>query len=168
MFPFTIFVSFLADRNHGTRKRSSSFDSAEVIKAAGESSNTDTVEFIEKQRQLLIECKNAKSHASATEDYRRGEERADSATEMNFEENHFQSTPLRDLYTDRDDTQERPIREQPGYSIWPPRNHYREGENMSYGFVNIHQQDYEELQDSPKKSKHGLLIHLQHTIYTAT
>ena len=42
-------------------KKFNSFNSAEVILAAGESSQTDTAAFIEKQRQMLSEMKNPKS-----------------------------------------------------------------------------------------------------------
>ena len=42
-------------------KKFNSFNSAEVILAAGESSQTDPAAFIEKQRQMLSEMKNPKS-----------------------------------------------------------------------------------------------------------
>jgi len=42
-------------------RRTNSFNSAEVILAAGESSQTDPAAFIEKQRQMLGEMKNPKS-----------------------------------------------------------------------------------------------------------
>ena len=42
-------------------RRTNSFNSAEVILAAGESSQTDPTAFIEKQRQMLSEMKNPKS-----------------------------------------------------------------------------------------------------------
>ena len=54
---FLCFLSYADRVCKGTVRRSNSFDLAAVIIAAGESSKTDTREFIEIQQQLLDDIK---------------------------------------------------------------------------------------------------------------
>ena len=85
------------------RRASSVEDSASVIKAAGESSKTDPTQFIEQQQQLLDEIKSSKPSDRNDEDVvMHDDERTDSATKLNFDEQHFRNTP--------------PITAQPGLS----------------------------------------------------
>ena len=53
--------SFLGGASERKLAKRNSFNSADVIKAARESSQTDTTAFVEKQRQILDEMKSAKS-----------------------------------------------------------------------------------------------------------
>ena len=87
----------------GNIRQSNSFNSA-VIVAAGESSKTDTREFIEQQRQLLdeLKCPTADEDVAMNDD-----EITDStSSNLNFDYKYFQNTPP--------NTQ--PIATQPGFS----------------------------------------------------
>ncbi|XP_044175285.1 ubiquitin carboxyl-terminal hydrolase CYLD-like [Acropora millepora] len=72
----------------GTVRRSNSFNLAEVIVAAGESSSTDIREFIEKQQQLLDDFK--KYPTSDEDAAMNDDERTDSASfNFNFDDKYF-------------------------------------------------------------------------------
>ena len=77
------------------RRTSSVEDSASVIKAAGESSKTDPTEFIEQQQRLLDEIKCSNTLIVVLPD----DERTDSATKSNFDEQHFRNTPPHSPFT---------------------------------------------------------------------
>ena len=67
---------------------------AEVIVAAGESSKTDTLEFIEKQRQMFNELKSRKLSDPQDKDVvMQDEDRASTAANFDFKDDHFKTTP---------------------------------------------------------------------------
>ena len=77
-------------------RRTNSMSSAEtkLIMAAGESSETDLQEFIEKQRQILreFEFKNLPDN-QGKDVIIHDEERTDSAEDFHFKDTHFKDTP---------------------------------------------------------------------------
>ena len=88
---FLCFLSYADRACKGTVRRSNSFNSDLVI-AAGESSKTDTREFIEKQQQLLDDFK--KCPASDADITMNDDERTDSASfSLNFDDKYFQNSP---------------------------------------------------------------------------
>ena len=117
----------------GNIRRSNSFNSA-VIVAAGESSKTDTREFIEQQRQLLdeLKCPTADEDVTMNDD-----ERTDSASSnLNFDYKYFQNTP----------PNTRPITTQPGFS-----------ESAYSEYVNIDKEGNEEAWRSyNNRGEHGM------------
>ena len=85
------FLSYADRACKGTVRRSNSFNSA-VIVAAGESSKTDPIEFIEKQQQLLDDYK--KCPTSDEEVTMGDDERTDSGSfNLNFDDKYFQNSP---------------------------------------------------------------------------
>ncbi|XP_074619103.1 uncharacterized protein LOC141877949 isoform X2 [Acropora palmata] len=75
----------------GSVRRSNSFNSAVII-AAGESSKTDSIEFIEKQQQLLDDYK--KCPTSDEEVTMNDDERTDGGSfNLNFDDKYFQNSP---------------------------------------------------------------------------
>ncbi|XP_067052974.1 ubiquitin carboxyl-terminal hydrolase CYLD-like [Acropora muricata] len=114
----------------GTVRRANSFNSAAVIVAAGESSKTDTREFIEKQQQLLDGFK--KSPSSDEDVTMNDDERTDSASfNLNFDDKHFQISV----------SHNQPITTQPGFS-----------EAGYYDYVNIDEDGNEEAWNSYNKA----------------
>ncbi|XP_015748239.1 PREDICTED: ubiquitin carboxyl-terminal hydrolase CYLD-like isoform X2 [Acropora digitifera] len=114
----------------GTVRRANSFNSAAVIVAAGESSKTDTREFIEKQQQLLDGFK--KSPFSDEDVTMNDDERTDSASfNLNFDDKHFQISV----------SHNQPITTQPGFS-----------EAGYYDYVNIDEDGNEEAWNSYNKA----------------
>ncbi|XP_074619105.1 ubiquitin carboxyl-terminal hydrolase CYLD-like [Acropora palmata] len=90
----------------GIVRRSNSFNSALII-AAGESSKTDTTEFIEKQQQLLDDIR--KCPTSDEDVAMKDDERTDSSSlnnYLNFDPKHFGNSPPNN----------KPITTQPGFS----------------------------------------------------
>ena len=82
------------------RRAMSVEDAASVIKAAGESSEIDPNEFIERQQQLLDEIKSLKPSDRNDEIVvMRDDERTDSPTKSNFDEQHFKKTPAYSPFT---------------------------------------------------------------------
>ena len=76
------------------RRARSVEDAASVIKAAGESSKTDPIEFIEQQQRLLDKIKSSKPSDGNDEIVvMRDDEGTDSETKSNFDEQHFRNTP---------------------------------------------------------------------------
>ena len=67
---------------------------AEIIMAAGESRKTDTLEFIEKQRQLFneVKSKNLSDHQDK-DDVIQGEDKAGTTANFDFKVDHFKTTP---------------------------------------------------------------------------
>lgn len=125
-------------------KRTTSFDSADhnVIMAAGESSQTDCAAlFIEKQKQMLHEYKSSNVSLPTKKDVRMSnDERTDSASNMNFSEDHYKnSLPNSDLKNLP------PITRHPGLPAV--------GEKSYCGFVNIEKEDYDELMQPHEKGR---------------
>ena len=134
---FLCFLSY-ADRAYkGTVRRSNSFNS-DLIIAAGESSKTDTREFIEKQQQLLDDFK--KSPASDADITMNDDERTDSASfNLNFDDKHFQISLSHD----------QPITRQPGFS-----------EAGYSDYVNIDKDGNEKAWNSYNKAgEYGMFVH---------
>ena len=122
-------------------KRTTSFDSADhnLIMAAGESSHTDCTAFIEEQKQMLHEFKSSKASLPTKRDARMSnDERTDSAGNMNFNENHYKSTP-----PNSDLNNPTPITKQPGLSNVGGRSYC--------GFVEIEKDDYDKVMQQHKK-----------------
>ena len=135
---FLYFLSYADRASKGTVRRANSFNSAAVIVAAGESSKTDTREFIEKQQQLLDGFK--KSPSSDEDVTMNDDERTDSASfNLNFDDKHFQ-IPV---------SHNQPITTQPGFS-----------EAGYSDYVNIDKDGNEEAWNSYNKAgEYGMFVH---------
>lgn len=134
-------VYFVGRESVKKPKRSSSFDSADhnVIMAAGESSQTNCAAFIEEQKQMLHEYNSSKVSLPTTRDVRMSnEERTDSASNMNFNEEHYKNTP-----PNSDLNNPTPITKQPGLSNVGGRSYC--------GFVQIEKEDYDKVMQQRKK-----------------
>ena len=86
---FLCFLSYADRASKGTVRRSNSFNSAAVIVAAGESSKTDTREFIAKQQQLLDDfkkCPTSDEDITMNDDKRTGSV----SFNLNFNDKPFQ------------------------------------------------------------------------------
>lgn len=122
-------------------RRRSLDDSADVIKAAGESSQTDPTAFIEKQRQLLNEMQSSKQSGNRGKDghtdvLMQDEDKTDIATKLEFDEEHYRSTSPKSSVRDN-----KPITTQPGYS-----NFGSQDIAMVYSdFVHIDEEEYVKL-----------------------
>ena len=89
-------LPYLGEESVKKVRRTSSVDSADhdVIMAAGESSKTDPTAFIEQQQKMLHEFKSSKVSASKDNDVvMRNEENTDSASNLNFRDDHYRNTP---------------------------------------------------------------------------
>ncbi len=121
-------------------RRKSLVDSAEVIKAAGESSQTDPSAFIEQQRQILNEVKSSKPSGNRDNEDKdvvmQDEDRRDVATKLDFKEEHFRS--MLPYSSVRDD---QPITTQPGRSNFESQ----EVAKMYAEYVNIETDEYVKL-----------------------
>ena len=136
---FFCFLSYADRASKGTVRRSNSFNSAAVIVAAGESSKTDTREFIEKQQQRLDDFK--KCPASEEDITMNDDERTDSASfNLNFHDKHFQISLSH---------YNQPITTQPGFS------------DAGYSdFVNIDKDGNDEAWNSYNKAgEYGMFVH---------
>ena len=133
-------------------KRTSSMDSAEakVIMAAGESSKTDTSEFIEKQRQILNELKSSNLSENQDDDVAmEDEDRTGSAGIVDFKDDHFKNTPPNSSVQDA----RKVITTEPGLS-----NGYLRMQDVSQDtdqkyadYVNIGNEDYENMISKHKR-----------------
>jgi len=136
----------LAEESLRKVRRTSSVDSADVILAAGESSKTDPTAFIEQQRQMLNELQSSKVPAHNHGDViMRNDERTDSATKLDFQEDHFRNTPPNSALRDNP-----PITKQPGLSSADSKRTYSD-------FVHIEKDDYEKLVHPHESGRHGML-----------
>ena len=121
-------------------RRRSLDDSADVIKAAGESSQTDPSVFIEQQRQLLNELESSRQTDNRDNDghndvVMQDEDKTDIATKLEFEEGYYRSTSPKSSVRDT------PITTQPGYS-----NSSSQDNGMMYSdYVNIDGEEYAKL-----------------------
>lgn len=127
-------ISSLGGESVRKVRRTNSVNSADVIKAAGESSQTDPTAFIEQQRQLLNEM-NAKTSGKRDNDGDVDMQDKDKASQIDFKDDHF--TPNSDL---RDDG---PITKQPGLSNVDLRSQDTARKGSYHSFVNIEKEDYE-------------------------
>jgi len=124
-------------------RRRSLIDSADVIKAAGESSQTDPTAFIEKQRQILNEVESSRQTGSRVSDGRyevvmQDEDRTGIATKLEFEEGHYRSTSPKNSVGDN-----KPITTQPGFADFSSQENA-----MDYSeYVQIDDHEYEKLID---------------------
>ena len=122
-------------------RRRSLDDSADVIKAAGVSSQTDPSVFIEQQRQLLNELESSRQSGDRDNDghndvVMQDEDRTDIATKLEFEEGYYRSTSPKSSVRD-----DKPIITQPGYSTFSSQDN-----GMTYtDYVNIDEGEYAEL-----------------------
>lgn len=122
-------------------KRTISFDSADhnLIVAAGESSQTDCAAFIEEQKQMLHEFKSSKASLPTTRDARMSnDERTDSASNIDFNEDHYENSP-----PNSDLKNPPPITKQPDLSNVGGRSYC--------GFVQIEKEDYDKVMQQCKK-----------------
>ena len=136
-------VCFVGRESVKKAKRSSSVDSADhnVIMAAGESSQTNCAAFIEEQKQMLHEYNSSKVSlpTKRESDVRMSnDERTDSASNMNFKEDHYKNTP-----PNSDLKNPTPITKQPGLSNVGGRSYC--------GFVQIEKEDYDKAMQQCKK-----------------
>ena len=141
-------VYFIGHESVKKVKRTISFDSADhnVIMAAGESSQTDCAAFIEEQEQMLHEYKSSKASLPTMRDARMSnDERTDSTGNMNFNEEHYKSTP-----PNSDLTNPPPITTQPGLSNVGGRSYC--------GFVQIEKEDYDKAMQQHKKGWFDTLL----------
>ncbi|XP_068684536.1 probable serine/threonine-protein kinase drkD isoform X2 [Montipora foliosa] len=103
-------------RENAPLRSSNSFDFSNIMLAAGESSKTDSREFIEKQREMLDEFKRSKlspSYDVPMYDIE-GTDSASSSDHLNFEDKRFKNSPLK----------EEPITEQPRDFVYIDKEDY--------------------------------------------
>ncbi|XP_078367475.1 ubiquitin carboxyl-terminal hydrolase CYLD-like [Oculina patagonica] len=131
-------------------RRTNSFDSADVIKAAGESSQTDPSAFIEQQRQMLEEMKNAKSSRNRdnNEDVDMRDE--DRTSQIDFQDDHFKNTPPNSSIRDNG-----PITTQPGLSNAKFKSQETARKTSYPDYVHIEKDDYEQLMGKHEGGRHG-------------
>ncbi|XP_022777778.1 ubiquitin carboxyl-terminal hydrolase CYLD-like [Stylophora pistillata] len=145
-------------------RRTNSLTTAEtqLIMAAGESSKTDTLEFIEKQREMLKEFEGKNLPDNQDNDVvMQDEERTDSAGNFDFKDDHFESSPPdKSVHHGK-----QIITKQPGLSNGDPKiKHYSQAATLEYpDFVHIEKKDYDNLSrkherdwDSRLPAKHPL------------
>ena len=132
-------------------RRRSLDDSADVIKAAGESSQTDTSAFIEQQRQLLNEVESLRQTGNRDNDGHNDVVMQDDngtgiATNLEFQEEHYRSTSPKSSVRD-----DKPITTQPGYSIFLTQDN-----GMIYSEdVNIDGEEYANLIGKQQSARDG-------------
>ena len=137
-------------------RRTNSVNSADVIRAAGESSQTDPTAFIEQQHQIFSEVKNPKSGKSDNDGDVDMQDK-DRASQMDIKDDHF--TPDSNY---RDD---RPITEQPGFSNAELRNQGAAKQGSYTDFVNIEKEDYENLVRKHEVRRTGMFLKHLFLIY---
>lgn len=140
---FVVLAYFVGRESVKKVKRTTSFDSGDhnLIVAAGESSQTDYAAFIERQKQLLHEYKSSNVSLPTRGDVRmNNDERTDSTSNMNFNEDHYKNTP-----PNSDLKNPPPITRQPGLSNVSGKSYH--------GFVNIEKEDYEKLMQQHQKGR---------------
>ena len=146
-------ISSLGGESVRKVRRTNSFSSAEVMLAAGESSQTDPTAFIEKQRQMLSEMQNPKSDKRDTfsgGDVDMHDKDRTSQTPVVIKDDHF--TPYSN---NRDD---RPITEQPGFSDRDFRSQGAARQGSYSDFVNIEKEDYEMSVQKHEVHRAGMLL----------
>ena len=148
-------------------RRTDSFDSADIIKAAGESSRTDTSTFIEKQRRILDEIKSSRSSRNRDNDEDADMRDEDRTSQFDFEDYHFANSPPNSQIDFRDDHfkstppsstsgDNRPIAKQPGFSSVEFRSQ-EPSEKTSYpDYVHIEKDAYEKLMAKHEDSRYGM------------
>ena len=139
-------------------RRRNSFDSADVIKAAGESSQTDTTAFIEQQRQLLDEMKSAKSSSHRGGDVDMQDE--DRSNQIDFQDDHFKNSPPNSTAKDN-----RPITKQPGFSSADFRSQEPATKTTYADYVNIEKDDCQKLIVKHEDSRYGTSLKHPHLVY---
>lgn len=132
-------------------RRRSLVDSADVIKAAGESSQTDPTVFIEQQRQLLNEVESSRQTGNRDSDghndvVMQDEDRTGIATKLEFEEGHYRSTSPKSSVIDN-----KPIITQPGFSNFLSH----ENATMYSEYVQIDEEEYVKLIDKHTSTRGG-------------
>ena len=131
-------------------RRTNSVNSADVIKAAGESSQTDTSAFIEKQRQLLNEAKNANTPGKTDNDGDVDMQDKDCSSQLYVKEDHFMPSS-----NPRDDG---PITRQPGLSKMDLRSQAAARQRSYPDFVHIENDDYEKAVQKHEVHRTGMLV----------
>lgn len=145
------YVSFLGGESVRKVRRTNSFDSADVIKAAGESSQTDPTAFIEQQRQMLDKMKSAKSSSHQGEDVDMRDE--DKSTQIDFQDDHFKNSPPNSAVRDS-----RPITTQPGFSNAESTCQEPARKTSYPDYVHIEENDYEQLMAPHEGGKYGMSL----------
>ena len=126
-------------------------DSADVIMAAGEPSQTDPTTFIEQQRKLLNEVESSRQTGNRDSDghydvVMQDEDRTGIATKLEFEEGHYRSTSPKSSVRDVE-----PITTQPGFS-----NFSSQENAMEYSeYVQIDEEEYVKLIDKHTSVRGG-------------
>jgi len=146
-------ISSLGGESAKKFRRTNSFSSAEVILAAGESSQTDPAAFIEKQRQMLSEMKNPKSDKRDTfsdGDVAMHDKDRTSQILIVIKDDHF--TPY------SNNTDDTPITEQPGFSNQDLRSQGTARQGSYFDFVNIEKEDYEMSVQKHEVHRAGMLL----------
>ena len=131
-------------------RRTNSVNSADVIKAAGESSQTDTAAFIEKQHQMFNEMKSAKTSGKRDDDGDVDMQDKDRTSQIDFKDNHFTSGSN---FGD-----DRPIIKQPGYSNVDFRSQGAARQGSYYDFVHIEKEDYDKSVQKHEVCRTGMLL----------
>lgn len=129
-------------------RRTNSVNLADVIKAAGESSQTDVTAFIEQQRQLLEETNNAKTSGKRDNDGDVDMQDKDRTSQIDYKDDHF--TPNNNL---RDDIS---ITKQPGLSSVDLRSQDTARKGSYHSFVNIEREDFKKLVQKHEFSRPGM------------
>jgi len=130
-------------------RRTNSVSSADVIKAAGESSQTDTSAFIVKQQQILNEVKNPKSEKKDNDGDVDMQDK-DRTSQIDFKDDHFMPNS-----NFRDD---RPITRQPGLSNADLGSQGAARQGSYHDFVHIEKEDYEESVQKHEARRTGMLL----------
>lgn len=144
---------FLAGESVKKARRTNSFDSADVIKAAGESSQTDPSVFIEQQRKMLEEMKSAKSSRNRDNNEDVDMPVEDRTSQIDFQDDHFKNTPPNSSIRDNG-----PITKQPGFSN-PEFSGQETARKKSYpDYVHIEKDDYEKLMGKHEGGRHGMSL----------
>ena len=131
-------------------RRRSLDDSADVIKAAGESSQTDPSAFIEQQRQLLNELGSSRQSDNRYNDghndvVMHDEDGTGIGTQIAFKEGHYRRTSPKSSVRD-----DKPITTKPGYS-----NFGSHDIAMYSDFVHIDKEECAKLIDKHQSGRGG-------------
>jgi len=157
-------ISSLGGESVKKIRRTNSFNSAEVILAAGESSQTDPAAFIEKQRQMLSEMKNPKADKRDTfsdGDVDMHNKDRPSQVPVVIKDDHF--APYSDNSNDT------PITEQPGFSNRDLRSQGTARQESYSDFVNIEKKDYEMSVQKYEVHRAGMLFqHIKFLLFCCT
>ncbi len=134
-------------------RRTNSFDSADIIKAAGESGQTDVSAFIEQQRQILEEINHRNAKLSLYRDNNEDVDMRDEDTtrQIDFQDDYLKNTPP--ISTSRDN---RPITKWPGIFNAEFRSQ-ETARKMSYpDYVCIDKDDFETLVGKREGDRRGM------------